>query len=191
MKLIDSAIGAGVAAKQASRAREFAKKEQEARLKLIEQMDFEPMYASDTTPTFQRTQSPVARSYLESFLMGSNPNATFSGSPNAKEVKANQQMMENATFGTPQARVQRQQEILQETPWKVTTPTRPVRTEADKTTEWSMANPKLAKAGYTPENIAELKKRGMPEGAEKSAMALAYYDKALGPVGKPDMLRQF
>lgn len=174
MKLLESAANAIAGAVAAKKNREAAEKDRKARMQMIESMDFKPMYASDTTPTFQRTESPVARSYLESFLMGTNPNATFSGAPNAQAVKANQQAMENQTFGTPQQRVQRQQQILQETPWKVTAPTQGAGSTATPSTAatnpgqsaqsqdalWKAKNPDWAERGYTRAELEDMKGRG-------------------------------
>lgn len=156
MKIIDSIVNAVAGAKATKKNREAAENDRKQRMAMIESMDFEPMYASNTTPTFQRTQSPVARSYLESFLMGTNPNATFSGSPNAKAMQASQQRQENATFGTPQERAQRQQQILQETPWKVVAPTTPVKTEQSKESAWTAGNPEWVRLGYTQEDLQKL-----------------------------------
>lgn len=115
--------GKGMEARQNSKA---ARQDKADRLNLIKSLDYDPMYASDTTPTFQRSQSPVARAYLESFLMGNNPDMTFSGRPNAAHTKAEQQTAQNAMFGTPAERLQQSQQIQNSTPWKVQTPTRTV-----------------------------------------------------------------
>ena len=115
--------GKGMEARQNSKA---AREDKADRLNLIKSLDYEPMYASDTTPTYQRSQSPVARAYLESMLMGNNPDMTFSGRPNAQHIKADQQTAQNAMFGTPAERLAQSKQIQSETPWKVTTPTRTV-----------------------------------------------------------------
>lgn len=126
MGIIKEGLTVGTAWLGAKRQQNQAKREKKERLALLESMDWQPMYTSQVAPTYQRTQSPVARSYLESFLMGSNPNATFSGSPNAAAVQAAQQRRENSLFGTPNERMKRQAAFMEETPWRVETPTRPV-----------------------------------------------------------------
>lgn len=103
-----------------------AKDAREQGLNLINKMDWEPTYASETVPTYQRTQSPVARSFIESFLMGNNPMATRSTAPNAAITKQVQQTQQNAMFGTPQERLAQQQAYQAQTPWKVQTPTKPI-----------------------------------------------------------------
>lgn len=132
----------------ANKNRKSAENDRKARLAMINSMDFEPMYASQTTPTFKRTESPVARAYLESFLMGNNGDATFSGAPNSAAMKDAQQRAQNQTFGTPQERAARQQQILQETPWAVQAPTRQV-TAGSQEAQWAAGNPKLAGKGYS------------------------------------------
>lgn len=119
-------------------------------LDTINSLDWEPMYASQTVPQYQKTQSPVARSYLESFLMGNNPNMTFSGSPNAGFVKQQQQQQQNAMFGTPDQRVQQQNQWLASNPYQVQTPTRPVMGEQSKKAAYVIGNPNASHAGVDP-----------------------------------------
>jgi len=97
---------------------------------MLEGMDkqgaFEPMYASERAPTFQRSQSPVARAYLESMLMGNNPDSTFSGEVNADVTKQQQQASRDQVFGTPEQLKAKQDELFAQTPWKVTPPNKPM-----------------------------------------------------------------
>lgn len=134
--------------------RKAAEKDRKERFKLMESMDWEPTYASQTAPTFKRTESPVARAYLESFLLGNNPDATFSGAPNAAAQKGVQQRQQNQMFGTPQERAARQQQILQETPWAVQTPTAPIVNAQKQAAAWNAKNPTLAGMGIA--NDADL-----------------------------------
>ena len=112
--------------------RKDARQAKKDNMEFAKTLDWEPMYASDVAPTFKRTESPVARSYIESFLMGNNPDSTFKGSINSGETRAAQQAAQNAMYGTPEARVARQRQIEQETPWKVTAPTREVGQKRSK-----------------------------------------------------------
>lgn len=114
---IGGLIGGWVEKRKNAKAIAKAAKEQQA---LFESLDHEPEYAADYTPTFKRTESPVARAYLESFLLGQNPDATYSGDPNAKYIQAAQQRSQNTTYGTPEERAARQAAIMKETPWEVT-----------------------------------------------------------------------
>lgn len=102
------------------RSQKDARKNREMQMEFAQNLPWEPAYASDTAPTYQKTQSPVARAYLESFLLGQNPDSTFSGSPNAQGVKDQQQLRTNAAYGTPQDRQAMQQKLMTETPWAVT-----------------------------------------------------------------------
>ncbi len=105
-----------------------AKKNEKDRLKAINQLDWQPAYASEYAPTFKKAESPVARSFIESFLSGANPAAIRPGTPGAQVAKATAQAQQNEMFGTPQERVARQRQLEQETPWKVRTPQRNVQT---------------------------------------------------------------
>jgi len=112
-------VGAKKSERQAKRARE-------EQIALIDRMDWDPMYASENAPTYQKTQSPVARAYLESILTGSNPDTTWEGSTNAAYKKAAQQRTQDNLYGTMPERVARQAEVQQQTPWKVEPPARVV-----------------------------------------------------------------
>ncbi len=113
----------------------------------INSLDWEPMYASDTVPAYQKTQSPVARSYLESFLAGNNPNMTFSGAPNAGFTKARQQASQDAMFGTMDQRIAQQRALEASNPYQVQTPTRPVMSGQAKEAIYKGSNPNAAGAG--------------------------------------------
>lgn len=151
------AEGAGTitGARNAKKARQAARADKEERMRLLNSLDYTPMYASETTPTYQRTQSPVARSYLESFLSGSNPDATFSGAPNAGYQKAQAQLAQNRQYGTPDERIAAQQQINTATPWQVSTPTRSVQGTQQKALDQATYNKALG-AGYTMDDLRHL-----------------------------------
>lgn len=129
---------------QRDRDRKAVADQRKRDLALIKELDWEPMYASETVPTYQRTQSPVARSYLESFLAGNNPAATFSGAPNAQLTKQRQQQSQDQMFGTMQERIAQQRAMEATTPWKVQTPTRPVVGQKGESALWTAENPQYA-----------------------------------------------
>ncbi len=134
----------------AKKAAELAEKQQKAGMQLVNELDYEPMYASERVPTFQRSQSPVARSYLESFLAGNNPSATFSGAPNAKVTKMRQQGAQDQMFGTMQQRIAAQRAMEAETPWKVTPPERkvnPDRGTDEGAAQWTASHADAAAYG--------------------------------------------
>lgn len=151
-------VGTAVMNKKNRKAAEQSKREG---IDLINSLDYTPTYASETTPTYQKTQSPVARSYLESFLAGNNPNMTFSGSPNAQRVKANQQIAQDQMFGTMQERIAQQRAADAATPWKVQTPTRPVVTPQNQAAGFQAQNPAAAKQGLSAEQYQDLVQRGV------------------------------
>lgn len=132
-------------------AAKLAAQQQRAGQQLLNELDFQPMYASENVPTYQRSQSPIARSYLESMLAGNNPQATFSGAPNAAATKARQQGAQDQMFGTMQERVAKQRALETDTPWwKVTTPTRqvnPNRSTEPGAANWTAENSELASRG--------------------------------------------
>ncbi len=129
----------------------------------INSLDWEPMYASDTTPQYQKTQSPVARSYLESFLAGNNPSMTFSGSPNAGFVKARQQAAQDSMFGTMDQRLAQSRALQATNPYQVTSPTRKVMGEQAQAATWRGANPRAGNVGLTAEDQAKLVELGVLE----------------------------
>jgi hypothetical protein len=103
---------------------EAEEKAREQGISLLDQLDWEPEYASQHVPTYQKTNSPIARSYLESLMLGQNPDATFEGATNARAIKAAQQRTTNNLYGDLGARAAQAAAVQQETPWKVTPPSR-------------------------------------------------------------------
>lgn len=128
-------IGAGLQYKGAKDQQKAAEAAAAKRMNLIQSLDFTPAYTSDLAPTYKRTESPVARSWIESFLSGNNPDAISPTSPNAAVKKQRAQQSQNAMFGTPQDRVARNRAIEQETPWAVTSPTRNIGPKPEEKTE--------------------------------------------------------
>jgi hypothetical protein len=165
MGLFESGLGLVGKAKENKLNKKAAEAARKERNKLMETMDFEPMYASERTPTYQKSESPVARAYLESFLLGNNPNATFSGSPNGAAMKGVQQRQQNSLFGTPQQRVARQQQLQTETPWKVAPPERKIVGAEDAPAQWATKYPQLLALGIeTPEQYQDYVKRSKAAG---------------------------
>lgn len=155
MGLFESIFNLGGKVKQAKEQRATAKEEAERNLRTIQSLDWEPMYSSQTIPQYQKSQSPVARSFLESFLAGNNPAATFSGSPNAAVNKAVQQKQQNAMFGTMGERLYKQRQIDSYNPYQVKTPTRPVVTEKGKSAQTVQQYPIMADNGVTDPRLAQ------------------------------------
>jgi hypothetical protein len=178
--LKDFATGTFNATYGAKKAKSAAKNRRKEDLNFIENLNWDPAYGSDRAPTFQRSQSPVARSYLDSFLLGTNPDATSSTAPNAKYIKAQQQAKQNQQFGTPEARLAQQQQIQQATPWKVESPAESYtdaygfqspgkslndRTEAGNNV-YGARNPGIAAAGITEQDLASLDRQGVIDSSD-------------------------
>jgi hypothetical protein len=163
--LAESLIGAGLNFKGAKDQQKAAEAAAAKRMNLIKSLDFTPTYTSDLAPTYQRTQAPVARSWIESFLSGNNPDAISPVSPNAAIRKQQAQAQQNAMFGTPQQRVAQQRTIEQQTPWAVTTPTRTIGTNPAEKKE----------AGWRDQfrNPGAVEKGGVSEGLTSAIMEAA------------------
>lgn len=152
----------------AKKAAELAKQQQKASLQLINEMDFEPMYASSQVPTYQRSQSPVARSFIDSFLMGNNPASVMPNAVNAGAKRQAMQTQQNAMFGTPQERLAQQNAYRESTPWKVTTPTRPIKPAGDGNGNlggaagWTAQHTDLAGSGFNKKLYDTIESHGVP-----------------------------
>ncbi len=157
---IASAIQGKYNKEAAKEAAKLAAKQQKAGIQLINEMDFEPMYASSRVPTFQRSQSPVARSYIDSFLMGNNPDSVRSTAPNAALQKGLLQKKQNAMFGTPEARLAEQRQIQAATPWAVRPPERTIKSTFTPEAQFTAQNSELAQSGINGELEAALRETG-------------------------------
>lgn len=142
-------------------ARAAAAKQRKKDMDLLQGLEWDPMYASDRVPTYQKSESPIADSYINSFLLGNNPNATFSGAPNAGIVKGQQQAAQNAQFGTPEERLAREKTLLGAQPWKVTSPADEGKTVHDPQQMQDLRHPILKGTGWTPEYDKKLEAAGL------------------------------
>lgn len=102
------------------------KRAREERMKLVERMDWEPEFASTNTQAYQKTDSPVARAYIESLVLGQNPDLTYSGETNAEFKKAAQQRTQANLYGTTAQLAKKGAEALAKDPYKLTQPSRSV-----------------------------------------------------------------
>lgn len=99
MALIKSITDLAGNIKAGERAGERAKQAEKSYWDRIEAANFEPEYASQHAPQFQKANSPVARAYLESFLTGSNPAAVQSTRLGAQFDKDAAQKKFNQAYG--------------------------------------------------------------------------------------------
>lgn len=84
---------------------------------LVNRLDWEPDYVSDLMPSYKKAESPVARSYLESLLTGTNPSSVQGTRLGADRLKAGAQAGFDQQFGGWDQLLARQRELEQETPW--------------------------------------------------------------------------
>lgn len=95
---------------------------------MVESMDWTPTYANNLMSNggqYQKTESPLADSYLESILTGSNPDTVFSGSPNAAGAKQAKLAQREQQFGKPADLLARQRKVQSTNPYQTWTPDDP------------------------------------------------------------------
>jgi hypothetical protein len=155
--ILGELVGIARGVYSAKDAKEAAKKDRARQMALLEGNDWDPMYASDRAPTFQKSESPIARGYLESMLTGNNPDQISRAAPNAAMQKQFAQTNQNQMFGTPQERLARSRELQTATPWKVQSPADEGLTLNDPAPLQAMKTPALSQAGFSPDDSARLK----------------------------------
>lgn len=150
-KYMESQANKEAAAQQLKNAEEMRR----GALNLTQQMNWQPNYVSDAIRPYQRAQSPVARSFLESLLTGANPSMVQSTRLGADRQKAAAQGAFNQQFGGWDQLEAQQRQLAQQTPWAVTPPQTPVQKLPN---DYAPEAP-VDKSGSTPEAVAELQKR--------------------------------
>lgn len=86
-------------------------------LGIVDQLNWEPDYVSDLVKPYQKAQSPVARSFLESLLTGANPSMVSSTRHGGDRLRAGAQARFDDQFGGWDALLARQREVERQTPW--------------------------------------------------------------------------
>lgn len=132
---------------------------QQAQQQRINSLDWEPEYASQHAPTYQRSQSPVARAYLESMLTGSNPDTTPTTQHNAPGIQQEAAQRFGNTYGSWGALQAKQAQLDADTPWKVTPITRKVKDQAVVNAVGPRGQ--YTAIGFTPEESDRLNKEGV------------------------------
>lgn len=84
---------------------------------IANQLNWNPDYVSDLVQPYQKAQSPVARSFLESLLTGSNPSMVQSTRLGANRLQAGAQAGFDQQTGGWDQLLARQREADQQTPW--------------------------------------------------------------------------
>ena len=161
MGLFDSLKDIVTANQQMKADAKTSKQSKESRqqgLDLVGNMNWEPELTSDHVAPYQRSQSPVADSFLESMLTGQNPAAVQGTRLGADRAKAAATQGFNQSYGGFDALRQRQAAVRQATPWAVKPFDQPAITQDDKR---GVQAPGLAKYGITPEDAALLAETGV------------------------------
>jgi hypothetical protein len=97
--LINAGVGMATAEKKEKNAAARAKAANDEYWARIDAANWEPEYASQHAPKFQKSSSPVARAYLESFLTGTNPAMVQGTALGADEAKATATQDFNQRYG--------------------------------------------------------------------------------------------
>lgn len=160
-------VGGIVGMVQAAKNKKAQREENDTQLNLIKSLDWTPTTTAELAPTYQRSQSPVARSYLESFLLGSNPDSVMPGDPMAAQKKRQMQYAQNQQFGTPEQRLAQQSAYRQTTPWSV----QPALEKAQKKeaasqeeSNFAAQNPDAVKLGLDQNLYSRLEREGVFQG---------------------------
>lgn len=103
--------------KEADRNRADAERFRQESMDLAKQLNWEPDYVSDLVGPYQRTQSPLARGFLESLLTGANPSMVSSTRQGADRLRAGAQAQFNDQFGGWDQLLERQRAAAEAQPW--------------------------------------------------------------------------
>ncbi len=166
---IGAAVGAEKQRKQAQKEARAAREDRERALAMATEANYNPFLVSDVIDPYQRSQSPVARGYLESFLTGVNPQAVQGVRAGAPAMQAKAQGGFNQAYGGWDNLRAKQREMEQSTPWDI----KPFK-EAPVTEEMRW-NAKLGQGGraaqqrlgLTYDDLAALERLGISVDARK------------------------
>jgi hypothetical protein len=158
--LINSGVGLAIAEKKGKNASKNAKRAEADYWKRIDAANWEPEYAADHAPQFQKSQSPVARAYLESFLTGTNPAMVQGTALGSGQATAQATHDFNNRYGGWDKLQQKQNEVSADSShYEVKPFTRKVREEEKEMTlhyPWAEQYEKKLGRKLTPEEAARL-----------------------------------
>lgn len=129
-------------------------------LRMAGGMPYEPQYVSNLTTPYQKSQSPVARSYLESMLTGTNPDLVSRGAPNAAAQKQQMSQQQDQLYGTMADRQALATRMAATNPYQVKPITRQVGGPEDQEMLHSARYGKMADAGIDRAGMASLEAPG-------------------------------
>jgi hypothetical protein len=101
---------------------EQAMADRQSGVNLAQNLDWSPERVRDQVGTYQRSRSPVADAFLESFVTGDNPAAVQGTRYGAKIDKADAQKRFDKNYGGWDAIRAQQRQLDQSTPWAVQNP---------------------------------------------------------------------
>jgi hypothetical protein len=103
----------------AKKAQTAAKEDRERSVFMAQQADWKPEYASDHVAPYQRSESPIADAFLNSFVSGDNASAIQGTRRGAPQMQAQAQQRSDQRFGNMDQLLAKEQQIQQSTPWAV------------------------------------------------------------------------
>lgn len=160
---IGDSIGAAVGAKHKEKALKrqasAARRDRERALGMAADAEYDPFLISEQIGPYQRSQSPVARGYLESFLTGANPDAVQGTRAGAPQLQARAQGAQQQAYGGWDALRARQREMEQSTPWEVRPFTEQAVTPEMRARAKALPSDEIASKrwGITPEQVTQLR----------------------------------
>lgn len=160
---IGKAVGAEKQRKQAEREQKAMRRDRERALGMAADADYEPELLSDHAAPYQRSQSPLATGFLESFLTGSQPAAVQGTRAGAPAMQAKAQGNWDRNYGGTDALIGKQRAAEQATPWAV----KPFEGNVVDQSERDRAQERYGDAaaqstwGITPDQIRRLREFGV------------------------------
>lgn len=95
-----------------------AERMREESFDIANRLHWEPDYVSDLVKPYQKAESPLARSFLESLLTGANPSMVQSTRLGAPRLQAGAQHRFDGQFGGFDKLLERQRAIESRSPWE-------------------------------------------------------------------------
>lgn len=158
--MIGDSIGKGVQARQqlraAKQAQAQARDDRERGVFMSQQMDWKPEYASEHVGAYQKAETPIADTFLNSFLTDDNASAQQGTRAGAPAAQANATNRSAQRYGTVDQLVARNNQVQKETPWAVT----PFTREIDKPDVSQNAYEADRAGGLSPDQLKALAAQG-------------------------------
>ena len=169
---IGAAVGAEKRRKEAARETQRAREDRVRGLAMATDAEYDPFLVRDMIDPYQRSQSPVARGYLESFLTGVNPQAVQSTRATAPQQRAQLQQGFDQAYGGWDALRAKQREMEASTPWATKPLARePVTDEMRWTAKLGQGGKQaMQRMGLDLDDLAVLERAGISVDARKGEL---------------------